>query len=55
MKGELFEPKELDIYTKKLDTGNDFFEWVCFIEYYGKKIKNLKKDPGKISKRLRTY
>ena len=55
LKGEVFEPTKLDIHTKKLDTGNDFFEWVCFIEYFGKKIKNLKKDHGKISKRLRTY
>ena len=54
-KGELFEPKKLDFHTKKLDTGNDFFEWACFIDYFGKKSKNLKKKPGKISKRLRTY
>jgi len=55
LKGEIFEPKNLDIYTKKLDTGNDFFEWVCHIEYFGKNIKNIKKNHGKITKRLRTY
>ena len=55
LKGELFEPKKLDILTKKLDTGNDFFEWVCEIEYFGKKSKNVKRNTGKITKRLRTY
>ena len=55
VKGELFEPKKLDIYTKKLDTGNEFFEWVCYLEYFGKKIKKIQKKPGKITKRLRTH
>ena len=55
LKGELFEPKKLDIYTKKLDTGNDFFEWVCYLKYFGKKFKKIQKKPGKITKRLRTY
>tara|TARA_Y100000589_G_scaffold298020_1_gene306233 strand:+ start:235 stop:822 length:588 start_codon:yes stop_codon:yes gene_type:complete len=54
-KGELFESKKLDIRTKKLDTGNDFYEWVCEVEYPGKKRKNLKINPGIIKKRLRTY
>ena len=55
IKGELFEPKKLDIHTQKLDTGNEFFEWVCNIDYFGKKSKNPKNNPGKITKRLRTY
>ena len=54
-KGEIFEPKKLDIHTKKLDTGNDFFEWVCHLDYFGKEIKNIQKKSGKITKRLRTY
>jgi len=55
LKGELFEPKKLNIYTKKLDTGNEFFEWVCNLEYFGKKIKKIQKKPGKTTKRLRTH
>tara|TARA_B100000963_G_scaffold116329_1_gene101336 strand:- start:385 stop:972 length:588 start_codon:yes stop_codon:yes gene_type:complete len=55
LKGDLFEPKKLDIHTKKLDTGNDFFEWVCYVNYFEKKSKNFRKNPGKITKRLRTY
>jgi len=55
LKGELFDPKKLDFHTKKLDTGNDFFEWVCYVEYFGKKSKIFKTDTGKITKRLRTY
>ena len=55
MKGEVFEPKKLDIKTERLDTGNDFFEWVCYVDYFGKQSKNLKNKPGKITKRLRTY
>ncbi len=54
-KGELFESNKLVIQTRKLDTGNDFYEWVCEINYYGKKRKNLKINPGKIKKILRTY
>ena len=55
MKGEIFEPTKIDIHTEKLDTGNDFFEWVCYINYFEKKSKNLKKTLGKITKRLSTY
>ena len=54
-KGELFEPTKLDIRTKKLDTGNDFYEWVCEVDYIGKIRKDLKTNPGIINKRLRTY
>ena len=54
-KGELFEFSKLDIHTKKLDTGNEFYEWVCEVNYSGKKRKNLKIKPGTIKKRLRTY
>ena len=53
--GELFESNKLDIFTKKLDTGNEFYEWVCEVDYTGKKRKNLKINPGIIKKRLRTY
>ena len=55
LESELFEPNKLDIQTKKLDTGNDFYEWVCNVNYIGKKRKNLKLNPGIIKKRLRTY
>ncbi len=53
--GELFESKKLDIHTKKLDTGNDFFEWVCEVDYYEKERKEFKVNLGIIKKRLRTY
>ena len=53
--GELFESKKLNIHTKRLDIGNDFYEWICEVEYIGKKRKNLKLNPGIIKKRLRTY
>ena len=54
-KGESFESNKLEIQTKKLDTGNDFYEWVCHVEYIGKQRKNLNIKPGIIKKRLRTY
>jgi len=54
-KGELFDLSKLDIQTKKLDTGNEFYEWVCEVDYIGKKRKNIKIKPGTIKKRLRTY
>ena len=54
-KGELFELSKLDIQTKKLDTGNEFYEWVCKVDYIGKKRKNIKIKPGTIKKRLRTF
>lgn len=54
-KGELFESNKLNINVTKLDTGNDFYEWVCIIEYVGKVIKNIEVTPGNIKKRLRTY
>ena len=54
-KGELFESSKLDIRTKKLDTGTEFYEWVCEVDYIGKKRKNLEIKPGTIKKRLRTY
>ena len=55
LESELFEPNKLDIQTKKLDTGNDFYEWVCKVDYIGKKRTDLKLNPGIIKKRLRTY
>ena len=55
LKNELFEPNKLDIKTKKLDTGKAFYEWVCNVEYLGKKRQDLKTNPGTITKRLRTY
>ena len=54
-KGESFESNKLEIQTKKLDTGNDFYEWVCHVEYIGKQRKKLNIKPGIIKKRLRTY
>ena len=53
--GELFESNKLDICTKKLDTGNEFYEWVCEVKYIGKKRKNFNINTGIIKKRLRTY
>ncbi len=55
LEGELFELKKLNIITKKIDTGNEFYEWVCEVDYFGKKRKNLQLNPGTIKKRLRTY
>ncbi len=54
-KGELFDLNKFDIRINKLDTGNDFYEWVCTIEYSRKKIKNYNLNPGVIKKRLKTY
>ena len=54
-KGELFDLNNLDIHVNKLDTGNEFFEWICIIEYSGKKMKKKNINPGVIRKRLRTY
>ena len=54
-RGELFDSNKLNIDVKKLDIGNEFYEWVCIIGYSGKKIKNLKLKTGLIKKRLRTY
>ena len=54
-RGEIFDSNKLKIDIEKLDTGNDFYEWVCIIGYEGKKRKNLRIKPRSITKRLRTY
>ena len=54
-KGEVFDSSKININTEKLDTGADFFEWVCTVEYNGKHRKDSKLQTGKIKKRLRTY
>ncbi len=54
-KGEIFNSSEIDINVKKLDTGNDFYEWICTIEYKGKQKKDSNLKTGNIKKRLRTY
>ena len=54
-KGELFEANKLNINVKRLDTGNDFYDWVCVIGYTGKRRKNVNINHGLTSKRLRTY
>ena len=35
-KGEIFELNKLNINIHKLDTGCEFYEWVCGIDYDGK-------------------
>ena len=54
-KGELFQSNKLNIHTKKLDIGNEFYEWICEVEYIGKKRQSIKLNSGIIKKRLRTY
>ena len=44
-KGETFDLKKLEFNIDKLDTGFDFYEWVCQIIYRGKS-----REEGKIKK-----
>ena len=52
-KGEIFDLQKLEFKTKKLDTGFDFYEWVCQIIYQGKSRKGGKIKKGKREKRLK--
>ena len=52
-KGEIFDLQKLEFKTEKLDTGFDFYEWVCQIIYHGKSIKEGKIEKGKRDKRLK--
>ena len=51
--GEIFDLQKLEFKIEKLDTGFDFYEWVCQIIYHGKSIKEGKIEKGKRVKRLK--
>ena len=52
-KGEIFDFNKLEFNIEKLDTGFDFYEWVCQVRYLGKSRKEGKINKGKRKKRLR--
>ena len=51
--GELFEFQNFEFNIEKLDTGFHFYEWVCHINYKGKKKEEGKINKGKRKKILR--
>jgi len=51
--GEIFDYKRLNIIVEKLNTGNEFYEWVCNIEYEKKKKRDGNIKVIKINKTLR--
>ena len=51
--GEIFDLQKLEFKIEKLDTGFDFYEWVCQIIYQGKSRKGGKIKKGKREKRLK--
>ena len=52
-RGELFNLENFKFSIEKLDTGSDFYEWVCQIIYRGKYREKGKINIGKREKRLR--
>ena len=52
-KGEIFDFKKFKFNIERVDTGYDFYEWVCKIIYIGKPRKVGKINKGKRKKRLR--
>tara|TARA_Y100001933_G_scaffold141455_1_gene140356 strand:- start:31 stop:621 length:591 start_codon:yes stop_codon:yes gene_type:complete len=51
-KGEVFDIKKLKINVTKLDTGYDFYEWVCQVKYKGKFKEDGKMIKSNRKKRL---
>ena len=51
--GEIFDLQKLEFKIEKLDTGFDFYEWVCQVIYQGKSRKEGKIEKGKRVKRLK--
>ncbi len=52
-KGEIFDLDKLEFNIEKLDTGFDFYEWVCKINYIGKSKEEGKINIGQRNKILR--
>ena len=52
-KREIFDIQEIEISIEKLDTGFDFYEWVCQVNYHGKSREVGKITKGARKKRLR--
>ena len=52
-KGEKFDFQKLEFNIEKLDTGFQFYEWVCQVSYLGKSQEEGKINNGKRIKRLR--
>ena len=53
MKGEIFDFQKFEFNIEKLDTGFDFYEWVCQVNYLGKSREEGQIKKGKRKKRLR--
>ena len=52
-RGEIFDKEKLDISTKKLDIGKDYFEWVCQVKYSDKVNNKEEINIKATSKKLR--
>ena len=52
-KGEIFDFQKFEFNIEKLDTGFDFYEWVCQVNYLGKAREKGEINKGKRKKRLR--
>ena len=52
-KGEIFDFQKFEFNIEKLDTGFDFYEWVCQVNYLGKSREEGQIKKGKRKKRLR--
>ena len=52
-KGEIFDFQKFEFNIEKLDTGFDFYEWVCHVNYLGKSREEGQIKKGKRKKRLR--
>ena len=52
-KGEIFDWQKFEFNIEKLDTGYNFYEWVCQIIYQGKSREEGVINKGKRKKRLR--
>ena len=52
-KGEIFDFHKFEFNIEKLDTGFDFYEWVCQVNYLGKSREFGQINKGKRKKRLR--
>jgi len=51
--GEILDFQKFRFDIEKLNTGFDFYEWVCQVSYLGKSIEKGKINKGKRKKRLR--
>ena len=53
-KGDIFDFQKFEFNIERLDTGYEFYEWVCQVNYLGKCRKEGKIKKGKRKKRLRS-